>query len=101
MLRHVRVNVEHGPVTPRLACGRPCQVAARAVSGNLDMVSDKIKLMDQGTAISLLSRPESGAFVDDDVSQSQWRLGVDDDGHDVVAGRKRESQRPHRLLADP
>lgn len=63
-------------------------------------VSDKIKLMGQGTAVSLRSRPESGAFVDDDVAQGQWRLGVDDDGHDVVAGWKRESQRPHRSLAD-
>jgi hypothetical protein len=39
-------------------------------------------------------------LVDDDVAQSHWRLALDDEGHDVVAGWKRESQRTHRWLAD-
>ncbi len=43
---------------------------------------------------------QSEAFVDDDVAQIQWRLAVGDEGHDVVAGWKRESQRPHRWLPD-
>ena len=43
---------------------------------------------------------QSEAFLDDDVAQSQWRLAVDDESHDVVTGWKRESQRPHRCLAD-
>ena len=43
---------------------------------------------------------QSEAFLDDDVAQSQWRLAVDNEGHDVVTGWKRESQRPHRSLAD-
>ena len=43
---------------------------------------------------------QSEAFLDDDVAQSQWRLAVDDEGHDVVTGWKRESQRQHRCLAD-
>ena len=43
---------------------------------------------------------QSEAFLDDDVAQSQWRLAVDDEDHDVVTGWKRESQRPYRCLAD-
>src|SRR5262245_66423568 len=43
---------------------------------------------------------QSEAFLDDDVAQSQWPLAVDDEGHDVVTGWKRESQRQHRCLAD-